>query len=78
MDEDTNIKLKEFRMFCSTVHRTLGQKTTKRIQVPFYKVLVPVVTSMDMKNWAINRVDRNKIKAGEMRFWRPTAGHRYL
>jgi hypothetical protein len=78
LDKDTNLKLNEFQMLCSTVYSTLRQKTTKSIQVIFSKVLVPVVTSTDMKNWAISTVDRNKIKAGKMRFCRPIPGHRYL
>ena len=36
------------------------------------------VTMYDSENWSLNRSDKRKIEAAEMRFLRPMAGYTFL
>ena len=58
---------------CGTISRTLKGKTQLSTQIKFYKVMVVPVMMYGSENWSLNRSDKRKIKAAEMRFLRPMA-----
>ena len=53
---------------CGTVSRTLKGKTQLSTQIKFYKVMY------GSENWSLNRSNKRKTEAAEMRFLRPMAG----
>ena len=61
-----------------TISRTLKGKTQLSIQIKFYKVMTVPVLLYGSENWSLNRSDKRKIKAAEMRFLRPMAGYTFL
>ena len=46
--------------------------------VPSIKVMAVPVLMYGSENWSLNRSDKRKIEAAEMRFLRTTAGHTLL
>jgi hypothetical protein len=46
-----------------------------RSQIKFYKLMAIAVLTYGSENWSLNRSDKRKIEAGEMRFLRPMAGY---
>ena len=56
------------------VSRTLKGKTQLSTQIKFYKVVAVPVQMYGSENWTLNRSDKRKLEAAEMRFLRPTAG----
>ena len=59
---------------CGTISRTLKGKTQLSTQIKFYKVMAVPVLMYSSENWPLNRSDKRKIEAAEMRFLRPMAG----
>ena len=45
-------------------------------QIKFYKVIAVPVLMYGSENWSLNRSDKRKIEAAEMRFLRPMAGYK--
>ena len=60
---------------CGTISRTLKRKTQLSTQIKFYKVMTVPVLMYGSENWSLNRSDKRKIEAAEMRFLRPMAGY---
>ena len=60
---------------CGTISRTLKGKTQLSTQIKFYKVMAVPVLMYGSDNWSLNRSDKRKIEAAEMRFLRPMAGY---
>ena len=44
-------------------------------QIKFYKVMVVPVLMYGSEKWSLNRSDKRKIEAAEMRILRPMAGY---
>ena len=63
---------------CGTISRTLKGKTQLSTQIKFYKVMTVPVLMYGIENWSLNRSDKRKIDAAEMRFLRPMAGYTLL
>ena len=65
--------------FMAQVHLigTLKGKTQLLTQIKFYKVMAIPVLMYGSENWSLNRSDKRKIEAAEMRFLRPTAGYTF-
>jgi hypothetical protein len=47
-------------------------------QIKFYRVMAVPVLIHGSENWPLNRSDKRKIEAAEMRFLRPRAGYTLL
>ena len=47
------------------------------LQIKFYKVTAVPVLMNGSKNWSLNRSDKWKIEAAEMKFLRPIAGYTF-
>ena len=60
---------------CGAVSRTLTQLST---QIKFYKVMAVPVLMYDSENWSLNRSDKRKIEAAQMRFLKLMTGHTLL
>ena len=58
-----------------TISRTLKGNTQLSTQIRFYKVMAVPVLMYGSENWSLNRSDKRKIEAAEMRFLSPTAGY---
>ena len=54
------------------------RKTQLSTQIKFYKEMAVPVVMYGSENWSLNRSDKRKIEAAEMRFLRPTAGYTLL
>ena len=52
----------------------LKEKTQLSTQIKFYKVMAVPVLMYDSENWSLNRSDKRKIEAAEMRFLRSMTG----
>ena len=63
---------------CDTISRTLKGKTQLSTQIKFCKMMTVPVVMYGGKNWSLNRLDKRKIEAAEMRFLRLTAGYTLL
>ena len=57
-------------------HAPLNSTITSRIK--FYKVKAVPVLMYDSENWSLNRSDKRKIEAAEIRFIIPMAGYTLL
>ena len=62
---------------CGTVSRTLKGKTQLSTQIKFYKVMAVPVLMYGSENWTLNRPDKRKIEAADMRVLRPMAEHTF-
>ena len=60
---------------CGTISRTLKGKTKLSTKIKFYKVMAVPVLMYGSENWSLNRSDKRKIEAAEMRFLRPKTGY---
>ena len=60
---------------CGTKSTTLNGKTQLSTQIKFYKVMAVPVLMYGSENWSLNRSDKRKIEAAEMRFLRPMTGY---
>ena len=60
---------------CGTISRTLKGKTQLATQIKFYKVMAVPVLMYGSENWSLNRSDKRKIEAAEMRFLKSMAGY---
>jgi hypothetical protein len=60
---------------CSTIKRTLINKTRKDTQLKFCKAMAVLVLLYGCENWALSRVDRRKIGTAEMKFLRRVTGY---
>ena len=60
---------------CGTISRTLKGKTQLSTQIKFYKVMAVPVLMYSSENWYLNRSDKRKIEAAEMRFLRSMSGY---
>ena len=58
---------------CGTLSRTLKGKTQTSTQIKFYMVLM-----FGSENWSLNRSDKRKIEAAEIRFLGPMTGYSLL
>jgi hypothetical protein len=63
---------------CGTITRTLKWKTQLSTRIKFFKVMAVHVLMYDIENRSLNRSDKRKIEAAEMRFLRPMAGYTLL
>ena len=63
---------------CCTISRTLKGKIQLSTQINFYKLMAVPVLMYGSENWSLNRPDKRKIEAAEMRFLRPMAGYTLL
>jgi hypothetical protein len=54
--------------------RSLKGKTQLSTEIKFYKIMTIPVMIYGTDNWSLNRSDKRKIEAAEMRFLRPTVG----
>ena len=68
-------KLNKFQRICGTISRSLKGKTQLSTQIKFYKVMAVPVLMYGSENWSLNRSDKRKIEAAEMRFLRPLVGY---
>ena len=59
---------------CGTISRTLKGKTQFSTQIKFYRVIAVPILMYGSENWSLNRSDKRKIEAAELRFLRPMAG----
>ena len=55
--------------------KTLKGKTQLSTQIKFYKAMAVPVLMYGSENWSLNRSEKRKIEAAEMRFFRPMAGY---
>ena len=60
---------------CGTIGRTLKGKIQLSTQIKFYNVMAVPVLMYGSENWSLNRSDKRKIEAAEMKFLRPMAGY---
>ena len=65
--------LNKFQRMCSTISRALQGKTQLSTQIKCYKVMAVPVLIYGSENWSLNRSDKRKIEAAEMKFLRPMA-----
>ena len=63
-------------LYISTISRTLKGKIQLSAQIKCYKVMAVPVLMYGSENWSLNRSDKRKIEAAELRFCRPMT--RYL
>ena len=70
-----NNKVNKFQRMCGTISRTSKGKTQLSTQIKFYKVMAVPVLMYGSENWSLNRSDKRKTEAAEMRFIRPIAGY---
>ena len=61
-------------MISSKLLELLKRKTQLSTQIKFDKFMAVPVLMYGSENWSLNRSDKRKIEAAEMRFLRPTAG----
>ena len=79
--KQVNNKVNKFQRMCGTVRmcgtisRTSKWKTQLSTPIEFYKVMAVPVLMYGSENWSLNRTDKRKIEAAEMRFLRPIAGY---
>ena len=73
-----NNKVNKFQRMGGTISRTLKGKTLLSTHIKFYKVMAVPVLMYDNENWSINRSNKRKIEADEMRFLRPMAAYTLL
>ena len=72
---EVNNEINKFQRMCGAVSRTIRGKTQLSTQIKFYKVMTVPVLVYGSENWSINRSDKRKIEAAEMRFLIPMAGY---
>ena len=72
---EVNNKLNKSQRMCGTISRTLKGNTQLTIQIKFYCVMAVRVMMYGSENWSLNRSDKRKIEAAEMRFLRPMPGY---
>ena len=61
---------------CGTLSRTLKGKTQLSTQIKFYKMMAVPILMYGSENWSVNRSDKRKIEAAEIRFLRPMTGQK--
>lgn len=71
--DDVNIKLSRFRRMCGTLRRTLKWKALKNTTEILQIMAVSTLTH-DCKNLAVNRTERRKAEAADVKFLRSLAG----
>ena len=71
------IKRNKFQKTCVTIIITLKGKTQLSTQIKFYKVMAVPVLMNGSENWSLNRSDKSKIEAAEVRFLKPMAGYTF-
>ena len=64
--KEVNNKVNKFQRMYG-ISRTLKRETQFATEIKFYKVIAVLVLMYGSKNWSLNRPDRPKIKAAEMR-----------
>ena len=72
--KEVNNKVNKFQRFCGAISRTLKGKTQLSTQIKLYKVMAVPIVMYGTENWSLNRSDKRKIEATEMRL-RPMAGY---
>ena len=60
---------------CGTISRILKGITQLSTQIKFYNVMAVPILMYGSENWSLNRSDKRKIEAAEMRFLRVMAGY---
>jgi hypothetical protein len=73
-DRDLSQKVCKFQYACGTIKRTLRNKTRKDTMLKYYKVMAVPMLMYGSENWTMNRADRRRIEAAEMKFLRYVAG----
>ena len=73
--KEVNNKVNKFQRTCGTTSRNLKGKTQLSTQITFYKVMALPVLMYGSENWSLNRTDKKKIDAAEVRFLKPMAGY---
>ena len=76
--KEVNNKINKFQRLCGVISRNLKGKTQLSTQIKFYKVMAVPVLMYGSDNWFLNRSDKRKIEAAEIRVLRPTAGYALL
>jgi hypothetical protein len=59
---DLEIKMNRFNQFCSTIRRTLNNKTRTETQIKFYKVMVVPTLTYGSEIWTITRNGKQNLK----------------
>ena len=72
------IKLRIYYTINYTISRTLKGKTQLSTLIKFFKVMAVPLLMYGSENWSLNRSDKRKIEAAEMRFLRLMAGYTLL
>ena len=65
----------KFQRMRGTISITLKGKTQLSTQIKFHKVMAVPVLMYGSENWSLNRSDKRKIEAAEMRLLRSLAGY---
>ena len=68
--KEVNNKVNKFHRMCGTISRTLKGKSQLSTQIKFYKVMADLVLMYGSENWSLNRSDKRKPEAAEMRFFK--------
>jgi hypothetical protein len=71
---DVNNKIQKFHMVCSTVSRTLKNKTHKDTLMKCYKTMAVPILPYGSESWVTSKKDKDKIQAAKMRFLRRVKG----
>ena len=75
--KEVNNKVNKFQRMLCTINRTLKEKTQLSTQIKLYNVMAVPVLMYGSENWSLNRSDKRKIEAAEMRSLR-MAGYTLL
>ena len=76
--KEVNNRVNKFQRTCGTISRTLKGKKQLSTQIKFYKMMAVPVLVYGSENWSLNRSDKRKIEAAEMRFLRPLVEYTLL
>lgn len=72
--KDIDTKLSRFKMICSTIHKTLRNKTRKETRMKFYKTMAVPTLLYGSEVWVSSNSTKRKIQSAEMYFLRRTKG----
>lgn len=73
-ENDVDNKLHKYQRMCGTIHRQLGNKTTRETKMKFYKVMASPLLTYGSESWTMRKRDKQKIQSAEMKFLRRTKG----
>ena len=67
-DYDIDKKLAKFQGICGTINRTFKHKIRRDKKLKFYKVMAIPLISSGSELWTLNKNQKSKIQASEMKF----------